>query len=187
MTVWDWFGKGIPNHFIDMHGLQAIPGDFQFGRPFSEGLAAVRTKGKWSYIDCKGKTVIQPKFDWAEQFSEGFPPVGLNQQTANGSSIRFGFIDYTGQLHVQPAYMKVNRFSDGLACVQLCDGSWSYIDHDGHKVLSQYRKAGDFSCGLAPVEINGQLTFIDKQGQVRLAPEQRFSGIFSEGLAVVSP
>src|SRR3954447_204875 len=42
-----------------------IPQRFERAFPFSEGLAAVRVKGLYGFIDAQGELVIQPKFDLA--------------------------------------------------------------------------------------------------------------------------
>jgi hypothetical protein len=39
---------------------------------FYEGLAVVRIGGKWGYIDRTGKYVINPQFDSAFPFFEGY-------------------------------------------------------------------------------------------------------------------
>jgi hypothetical protein len=44
---------------------------------FSEGLAPVKSSGKWGYVDKHGSFVIQPKFDFAGCFSEGLAPVRM--------------------------------------------------------------------------------------------------------------
>ena len=40
--------------FMDLSGRQVIPAVFDEVRPFSEGLAVVRLRGKWGFIDKQG-------------------------------------------------------------------------------------------------------------------------------------
>src|SRR5579862_394911 len=57
-------------------------------------LFPVDVKGKWGYIDEKGKIVIEPTFESAANFTEGLAAV-----KANG---KYGYIDRTGKFVIQP-------------------------------------------------------------------------------------
>src|SRR5580700_5500673 len=72
-------------------------------------LYPVRMNGKYAYINKSGKLVIQPQFDRAEPFTEGYAAV----QTAG----RWGFIDKTGKLTIAPQYDLADPYSEGLALV----------------------------------------------------------------------
>ena len=54
------------------------------------------TSGKWGYIDQTGSYVINPQFDFANQFSEGAAVVALGGKC--------GLIDETGAYIVNPMY-----------------------------------------------------------------------------------
>jgi hypothetical protein len=50
-------------------------------RRFSEGLAAVRSNGKWRFINrIRGKEIIPLKYDFADDFSYGHARVKLNNK-----------------------------------------------------------------------------------------------------------
>ena len=55
---------------------------------FSEGLAPVKLKGKWGYIDRNGALIIPAQYDDAGGFSEGLAPVKLKG--------KWGYIDRNG-------------------------------------------------------------------------------------------
>ena len=83
--------------YIDTEGNEVIPciykgteyGNYAF--PFSEGLAAVRTKdGTYGFIDTKGKMVIKPQWEDVGSFSEGVASVYAKGQ--------LNFIDRDGKL-----------------------------------------------------------------------------------------
>ncbi len=57
---------------------------------FSEGLAAVKTGGKWGFIDKSGKLVIPATWGEAEPFYEGLARV----ETGG----KWGFVDKSGKL-----------------------------------------------------------------------------------------
>ena len=55
--------------YIDTGGQLVIPCEFSNTRSFSEGLApAANAKGFWGFIDSKGKWIIKPVYDYADNF-----------------------------------------------------------------------------------------------------------------------
>ena len=52
-------------------------GDYS-GDDFSEGLARVKIKGKWGFIDKTGCLAIEPRFRFANFFREGLAPVMMH-------------------------------------------------------------------------------------------------------------
>jgi hypothetical protein len=76
-----------------------IPARFEMARPFSEGLAAVRVKGRFGYIDETGTLVIAPRFVEAGAFRGGYAEVRID-----GAS---GIIDRHGQLVVPAAFQRI--------------------------------------------------------------------------------
>lgn len=58
--------------FIDISGRLAIPLTFSNARSFSEDLApAANTKGIWGYINAKGEWIINPAYDFTDNFDNG--------------------------------------------------------------------------------------------------------------------
>ena len=72
----------------------------------------------WGYIDKTGKFIIQPQFDSASNFSEGFASVRMNN--------KWGYIDKTGKFVIQPQFDLASNFSEGLARIRI-DGNYGYI------------------------------------------------------------
>ncbi|MDR1556000.1 MAG: WG repeat-containing protein [Tannerellaceae bacterium] len=65
-------------------------------------------------------------------------------------------------------------------------GKYGYVDANGKKILPLiYKKAGDFSEGLALVKLNGKYGYIDVSGKVITWLKYDFIGDFSEDLALV--
>ena len=48
-----------------------IPTQYEEVSSFEEGYAAVKLNGKWGYINEAGEMVVEPKYDWAGNVSEG--------------------------------------------------------------------------------------------------------------------
>ena len=61
--------------YIDETGKYVIPIQFQYGRDFSEGLAAVMADSAWGYVDTAGKYAVKPEFEEAGEFREGLARV----------------------------------------------------------------------------------------------------------------
>ncbi len=63
--------SGVPLQYVPKPNFVVIPAQFDAADSFSGGLAGVKLKNKWGYIDKTGKLVIQPQLDEAASFSEG--------------------------------------------------------------------------------------------------------------------
>ena len=158
---------------------------------------------KWGYIDRTGTIVIEPQFDWAEEFSEDLAAVKIEGAC--------GYIDKTGKIAIEPQFDDCENFSEGLAVVGI-KGMWSgYIDKAGAVVLQpKFESARPFSEGLAYVEesllefyqasavakasgaadiIAPRKGYIDRTGKFVIelkSPESAASLDFSEGLVAVT-
>lgn len=147
--------------FIDKRGLW-IKLDYRAGGDFSEGRSVVLA-GKhaqdirYGYIDTNMNIVIEPKFDYATGFHEGFAVVKMGG--------KWGCINGTGDIVVPCQYDMVQPFHEGLAAVAV-DGLVGYVDGGGSLVIPpQFDSAKAFSEDLAAVKMNGGWGFIDKTGK----------------------
>src|SRR5258708_34786859 len=73
------------------------------------GLFPVRVNGKYGYISKSGEMVIQPQFDRAEPFAEGYAPARIDAH--------WGYIDNTGKPVIPTTYDLFDPFSDVVALV----------------------------------------------------------------------
>jgi len=116
-------GRGYingPAQLMDKKGkIITDPGrfDFEYIGKFSEGLAPVRVrtgkkKTKYGYINKKGRIVIPPRFDNADEFSEGLAAVRVGKRG-------YGYIDINGTFTIEPQFGRAYPFSAGLAKVGL--------------------------------------------------------------------
>lgn len=167
---------------------------------FSEGLCAVRSKGKWGFIDKTGATVIAIEYENAGAFHEGLACVRQNS--------KYGYIDKSGKVVIpidkelppnrlvsvniggEPEYKSTPQesienlhFSCGRA-MYFDKGRWGYIDKEGKAVIpAQYGMAMPFADNLAGVNFvrGGFCSFIDQSGKVVMPVERNCRG-FSEGM-----
>ncbi len=198
--------------FVDGTGRIVIELTWDDASSFSEGLAVVATGiekwfeqnigltvqrgGERGYIDRDGNIVIAAQFDDARPFSEGVAWV------LDGK--KWGLIDRTGKYLIEPRFQfePAWDFSEGLCPVW--QGNWSldesvgrfgYIDTTGKMVIpAQFRGAGAFSEGMAPIVKGSKLGFIDRAGEISIEPQFEWGSmspqtrlpIFADGLAAVS-
>jgi len=175
-------------------------GPFVTGTPYvfpsSNGLFVITVDGKRGYMDRTGKTVIEPRFQGANNFSEGLAVVTVSTTGQHNT----GYIDKTGAIVIGVQFDTGRDFHEGLAAVGFdtersrrgcdhCDPNqrWGYVDKSGSMVINPtYHRVGDFSEGLAAVETdNGKWSFIDKTGHRVGNVQYGYASRFSEGLACV--
>ena len=183
---------------------------FDWAISFSEGLALVQVGDLWGYIDHKGKAVIPPKFEEADDFSEGFSAVAYFDKDVEwvaavprkGKWVR-RFIDNKGQWAVQGDFDGISRgFDGGMAIVSRSLGhsekyggmiSESYIvDRSGRELWKLGSASVNwFSDDAIVVELernpNGQslYNFRDRAGKLLCDTSFENPSVFSEGLAAV--
>lgn len=180
--------------YINEAGRKLNAPEFEEAWMFSDGLAAVRIKGKWGYIDRKGKLAIPAKFDAADSFCGGRAVAAVKV----GDALKFGFIDKTGKFVVEPTHHYISGFADGIAQFSndikytqkptyfLQDGpaTFGLMDSNGKVIVEpKYSTIFTFYDGLAQTTYQEKWGFIDKKG----AWQENFRGYvtrnFSEGMA----
>lgn len=109
-----------------------------------EGMAGLKIRDAWGFVDKAGKVAIDPRFEEVQDFAEG-------RAGAQGKDKQWGFIDKAGQWAVKPLYEDVEMFSGGMAAAKQ-NGKWGYIDRDGRWIVAPaYESAGPFRDGNAIV------------------------------------
>lgn len=197
--------------FIDKNGVKVVrdirnldldnePADF------SEGLARVKTCGRWGYADMTGN-IFGKYYECAENFTEGLAwikhPNFDDQFRYHIESLegRYGsfkpegpkcyFIDKKGAKVLGP-YQGIRSFSEGLAAV-MKNYKWGFIDKNGTVVIPfKYDRVGDFHEGLAAVDIEqnpnrpgGKWGYIDRNGNNITSHKYDRAYDFSDGIAKV--
>ena len=157
------------------------PGRYE---PDNGGLYPINVNGKYGFMDRSGKTVIEPQFDLAGQFSEGLAQVRVGSKE--------GYINKKGQVVIVPQFDDTMPFRDGRAAVKVCCGLWrpangrdthGFIGKDGKLITSPtFLWVGSFSEALAPVMMaNGTLAFVDRDGKGVPALSGKFQMLYSSG------
>jgi len=171
--------------FIDLDGNIVIPLQFDYARPFAEGLAAVSRDRLFGFIDRTGKLAIPFRFDYAAWFQEGVAAVRVGEL--------WGFVRPDGQYAVAPIFKQVDpKFMERLAGVKIGE-RWGFIDQAGTLVIpARFESVSGFYKNRALVVLDGRSASINRDGRV-LAPVPSQTppagfdaiGAYSEGLAPV--
>lgn len=85
--------------------------------------AAVMLNGKWGFIDSTGKMVIEPQYEDARSFANGFAAVKKDG--------KWGFINTDGKMVIEPQFENAKDFNDH-GCVFV-------IRNDGWELLRLYK------------------------------------------------
>lgn len=179
---------------VDRGGNLVVKPRFDRIGTFYDGLAAVGSGEKYGYINLEDKIIIPLELEGAGHFNSGRARVKQNGEykivDTNGSVVEFSGFDF-----VQP-------FRDGfaLACKEIKLGKpfhCGIVDPKGTVVTkpSSYLRK-EFSEGLSPVNIDGNLGYVDKTGEVVIEPIfeplkagnsylERVMGQFKNGMAIV--
>ncbi|WP_054941285.1 WG repeat-containing protein [Paenibacillus ihuae] len=137
----------------------------------------------WGYINNEGRTVIEPRYDYAEDFQDN----GLAIVQRRNSS---GLIDSSGREKVKPVYSFIAPFAEGLAVVSDAKG-YTFIDEKGKEVTSaRYDYLNSLHEGRAlfskqSTTGNSRYGYLNAQGKEVLPPVYLDAGDFMNGTALV--
>lgn len=139
--------------------------------------------GKYGFCDKDGRIVVEPRYDYATDFSEGLARVfiGKTSDCSEDFSGKWGFIDKDGNVVIKIQYDFLENFSKGLAFVWIGD-RMGFIDKTGKFM----KKPLEYSDGLAMKSGKDyKYGFVNKEEQFVINPQYYDAGDFSEGLARV--
>ncbi len=137
---------------------------------FTNDLVPAVKNGKVGYINKEGVFVIEPNFDFGDEFSAN----GLAKVRTNGKT---GWIDQKGNFVIQPEFEGGGIFSDnGLASAKK-DNLWGWIDRTGSFVIQPaFDESGWFVTNeIGIYKSNDKEGLINKEGKI--ITEALYSGI----------
>ncbi len=145
---------------------------------FSEGRALFCTrKGKYGFIDTKGKIIIAPIYDYACDFHEGTALVGNADEKGD---MNFQLIDANGKtvLNIQlPSSFFDERFGNGLLMYSnMQSGRVCYMDKKGITKIylpDSVRTAFRFRHHAAIVQTDKGMGLINHEGAFLITPQYK--------------
>lgn len=168
--------------YLDAQGNWAATPQYGEAKMFGEdGLARVKTKTGWGFLDSNLKMVVPATFDSVDGMVKG--------RAVFRKGGKFGYIDDKGAIVIPARYDLATRFAaNGLACFRDGD-TWGYLDRNGKVVIApRFSATQDFDGqGVAPVKVDDKLWgVIDQSGKWVLKPTYEHIEAYSEaGLAAV--
>ncbi len=148
--------------FINRTGQTVIDARYPEALPFSQGLAAVRTRRGWSFISTDGEVRIRGPFVAARSFSEN----GL--AAVADAAGQWGFINRSGDFVLSPRFAMASSFgTGGLAPISLDGESYGLVTEAGEwRVEPRFDSIGAFNN-------DGWAAFSGPDGQGFFDPEGR--------------
>lgn len=146
-------------------------------KPFEEKLIAVKQKGKWGFMDVKGKMAIAATYERTYNFSEGLAAVKKGG--------KWGFINKNNKFVIKPSFSSVStdEFYNGYAAVKK-NGKWGLINKKGKTVLPYaYQAVSIYKEGLVSIKKNNKYGFVNLKNKVVIKPTYNYVIDFYEGLA----
>lgn len=125
------------------------------------GLLRVRRDGKFGYINRRGEVVIPPRYDYGQEFSDGWALVQLNGEVF--------WIDETGaRMLDRPEGTGAQPYQGGLTILRDAQGLYGLMDKQGRIVLpcgyEQIRRASVAADSLAILRSEGMTGFASAEG-----------------------
>jgi hypothetical protein len=117
--------------YFDSTGKIVIPFESRYKSygNFTEGLARVRTKGQWGFIDKSGQEIIKPQFHFVEEYSEAHAVV-------RNSEDKHGAINKAGELIIDYQFRYLGAFKNGHASFGDYK-TYGLIDKTGNIIIPQ--------------------------------------------------
>lgn len=165
---------GMPQ-YIDSKGEMKFQIDAELAGDFHNGLAPVKIKEKWGYIDKTGTIKINAQFDNASMFSGDLAAVctiDKKDSTSYFGEQKWGFIDAEGKITITQQFKAVMPFSCSLAAATLDNKQWGFIDNTGKFIINpQFDMVLPFFNDIAAVKQGKQWGYIDKTGKIIINPQ----------------
>ena len=132
-------------------------------------------RGEYGFINQKGEVVIEPQYDYVEDFSEN----GLALAKKNN---KYGYINAKNEVVIPFEYEYANSMRKNMPTLVCENDLYGYIDEQGKYLIEPaYTDASNFQYGIAVVEFeDGNWGAIDEAGKVLFKKEFSYLEDFTE-------
>jgi hypothetical protein len=157
---------------------------------FCEGIARIKVMDKYGFIDMAGNYIVEPKYDYATNFSFGLSMVQLkNNRLLMDRSGR----EASNEINID-ASCTYRILDNNLLFVAMKDSSssqankykYGYISHNGRVIIPcDFNDIGEFRQGVARVREDNLYGFIDLTGKILAPILFDEANDYHEGFAIV--
>lgn len=147
---------------IDTNGNEVISYVYDALFPFyTSGYAVAKKDGLWGVIDLSGKTVVSHKY---EETGISVDKSGFLTAKKNGL---WGLVDVNAGKETVPfVYKFIKGCEEGLVAVRNSENRWGFVDTRGElKIPCKYNRVEDFRYGVARVEYDSKIGYINLKGE----------------------
>lgn len=165
--------------YVDKKGKVVIEPFYKEVKPFSNGLAVVRTVDKYGYINRKGEMVIPEQFADASIFTGNFAVAGISRD-------HWGVIDKKGSFVINPKYGEITI--DGNEFLVAENNRCGIVDKSGNTIVPMDFKIlyPFYGKGYTMATLDGdKYGVVDRKGKYTVNPQFDFGFGFIGGVAVV--
>jgi len=147
-------------YYIDTKGKITFRTDFASDLgSFVNDRALFMMSEKWGFIDKNGEIVIDPKYDAATDFKNGYAIVK--------DGFKSGVIDVTGKFIIKPDYMSLYPFEDEVFTFNNRNEIGYFYKGNSTQIYKNAQEIKPFYNGLAAIKTNNW-GFINKKGEIEI-------------------
>ncbi|MCF8223355.1 MAG: WG repeat-containing protein [Bacteroidales bacterium] len=132
--------------------------------PFRNGMAKIKKRGQWIYINRQGEEIDNIPLDYTGSYREDLLFKKKKDQL-------WGLVNADDKWVISPVYEDIKHFSEGMAPVKIND-RWGYINRKAEMIIEPaFDDAYSFNHGLGCIEINGQYGCVNTSGEIVINPD----------------
>ena len=172
--------------YLDCTNGEFVLEKYQDASNFSNGIAAVRTNGKWSLIDTSNNVVCEKQFDEIRLHQNGdYLYKGVMIASENGV---FGMYNDKGERLNEFSCKNADVYMGGAVAFCNDEGKWGFVDKKGNVVIEpSFAEARSFSNGLAAIYDGNAWGYINARAEMAIDCQYLKAEYFSKnGVAMVS-
>lgn len=153
--------RGDSAAFINKENSNPFNRWFDEAYNFNNGMAAVKKKGQWHFINRLGQTIYGP-YDEVNEISDGIYVIRKGD--------RYGALDQFLQPVIEPRFEKLGDFVNGFAYYTE-EGRYGFVRSDGQVHPPEFGWVSDFTTWRqAVIKVAGKFGLIDHSGRQLLDP-----------------